>query len=81
MYWIESWTPRLRTTLTAGYLDSEYVGSTRTDDAIVAGLSSQYRLSTSVSLIGGATLSDRDATGGGRDYARSQAYLGFRYAN
>jgi polysaccharide biosynthesis protein VpsM len=80
--WNENWTPLLRSTLSVGYLDSEFVGSAREDEAVFVALAAQYRLSRSLAVLGGARHVDRDTTGGGgRDYARTQFHIGFRYAN
>ncbi len=78
--WSEDWTTRFRTVVSAGYIDTEFVGSARDDEAITAQLESQYRLSRSLRIIGRVGQNNRDSNFGVFEFERLNAYLGFGYS-
>lgn len=79
--WNENWTPRVSSMLSIGFLDSEFVGSSRTDDSISVEGMLEYRLATSLDLRGGFRWVDRESDQFGTAYERTHGFLGVRYTN
>lgn len=79
--WNESWTQRVSSMLSVGFLDSEFVGSTRTDEAVSVEGSLEYRLARSLDLFAGFRWVDRESDQLGTAYERSHGFLGMRYTN
>lgn len=77
--WRQVWTQRLNTTLKAGYTNSEFVGTGRTDDIFDLSASAGYRLMRTVSLFGDYNYSKRESTEDPRAYTAPQISAGVRW--
>lgn len=78
--WVEQWTPRLQTQAALRYLESNFVGTERQDQASGYSLSTEYYLTRYLSLLGQASSGQRDSDVTFANYERFYAYLGARYA-
>ncbi len=82
--WTEQWTQLLQSKLGARFLDSEFVGSTRTDQASILSLDIQYRALRNLTLLATASsnMVDSEASfdSSFAEYDRFYGYLGVRYS-
>lgn len=77
--WVERWTPRFESTLSARYVNSAFIGSTRNDDFFTYSASGRYRATQTLSLIALASNGERDSNVDFANYERRYLYLGVRY--
>lgn len=83
--WSEQWTQLFQSQLNARLLDSEFVGSSRTDQASIISLSMQYRVLRDFTLLANASTNTVDSEASFdssfAEYDRFYGYLGIRYSH
>lgn len=82
--WTQEWTQLLQSRLGVRFLDSEFVGTSRTDQTVTATLDIKYRLTPYLSLLANASTSavdsEADFDSSFAEYDRFYGYLGARYS-
>lgn len=76
--WKQNWTSRTKSSLNLEYIQLKFVGSTRTDDLIRAGVGINYLALSYLSVVTRFSYEDRSSNLGGRDYERFNSFLGLR---
>lgn len=80
LIWVEQWTPRFQTQAAGRYMESTFVGSPRQDELFGYSLSTEYRMTPYLTLVGLASSGQRDSEVDFANYERFYAYVGARYA-
>lgn len=77
--WRQVWSERFNTTLKAGYVNSDFVGTDRTDETFNLSAGASYLLLRTVNLFGEYVSQQRQSTRAGRDYTAPEARVGLRW--
>ncbi|HEY0974497.1 MAG TPA: outer membrane beta-barrel protein [Solimonas sp.] len=77
LQWTEDWTVRFRTLLNLSYIDTDYVGSSRSDQHFTADFEGQYRLNRSLKVLARIGQNQRDSNFNVVDFDRLNVYVGF----
>lgn len=77
--WRQSWTSRFDTSVSASYIESEFVGSGRKDETLVTNIGLDYKVLAPLSLFGDFSSRNRQSTFNGLDYDAPQFRLGVRW--
>lgn len=79
LVWRQDWTSRFYSKLKGGLLQSEFEGTTRSDDSTQFGAALFYELSPKVTVKAGVELSTRDSSTNTADYDRNVLFQGFEF--